>query len=160
MWQHVSHKRCSGAVLVESRASSLFEQPDHEQENHRSDDGVDDVRDDAAAESKSNPRQEPTGNERPDNSNHDVADQPKAVTLDNLAREPARYRPYDQPNYKTLYCHGRLSPLHRRKFGAPKFLLGNYTTIAPHSLWVHDDDRLCRRGICDLSPLSTRMPHL
>ena len=112
MWQHVSHKRCSGAVLVESRASSLFEQPDHEQENHRSDDGVDDGRDDAAADSKSDQWQEPTGNEGPDNANYDVTDEAKTVTLDNLAREPARHRAYDQPNYEILYGHDRLSLLH------------------------------------------------
>ena len=134
MWQHVSHKRCSGAVLVESRASSLFEQPDHEQENHRSDDGVDYGRDDAAADSKSNQWQEPTGNEGPNNANHDVADESKTVTLDNLAREPARHRAYDQPNYETLYCHDRLSLLHRRKFGALKFLLELYDDRAQFTL--------------------------
>src|SRR6516164_2996964 len=116
------------------RASFPFEQPDHEQENHRSDDSVDDGRDDAAADSKSNQWQEPTGNEGPDNANHDVADEPKTVTLDNLAREPARHRAYDQPNYEILYCHDRLSLLHRRKFGALKFLLELYDDRAQFTL--------------------------
>ena len=42
----------------------LFEEPDHEQENHCPDNGVDDCHDDAADENKPDPRQEPASKSR------------------------------------------------------------------------------------------------
>src|SRR6516225_6539014 len=71
------------AASVRSRATSILsEQPDHDQENHRPDDGVDDRRDDPADENKSDQWHEPTGQDGADNADHDVTNESKPVSLD------------------------------------------------------------------------------
>jgi hypothetical protein len=53
-----------------------------------------------------------------------IADESKTVALDDLAREPARRRPDDQPNYESLNCHGRPSAMRRNKSGDSQILAG------------------------------------
>jgi len=65
-----------------AQASALFEQPDHDQENHRPDNGVDDRRDDAADENKPDQRQEPTGQDGADDADYDVTNESKTLSFD------------------------------------------------------------------------------
>src|SRR5262249_1598878 len=101
----------SGAALRGSRpppaahSCCFFEEPNNRQTNYSPIDGVDDFRDNPAAENNPEPRQEPAGNEGADNADHDVADEPKAVALHDKTCEPAGNRTNNQPNDKTLNCH-------------------------------------------------------
>ncbi len=70
-------------ALLESRTLGgyPFEESDYQQQNDRSDDGIDDRRDEAADEHKPNLRQQPTGNKSTDDADYDVANDAKPVAL-------------------------------------------------------------------------------
>jgi hypothetical protein len=72
----------AGVLGGAAQASALFEQPDHDQENHRPDNGVDDRRDDPANENKPDQRQEPTGQDGADDADYDVTNESKTVSFD------------------------------------------------------------------------------
>jgi hypothetical protein len=77
-------------VRARSRALGFFEQPDYEQQNHRTDDSVYDLCDDAADENESGQWQEPTGQDGADNADDDVSRDSKAVAPDERpASQPA-----------------------------------------------------------------------
>jgi hypothetical protein len=65
------------AAPVRKFASILLEKSDYDQENHRPDDGVDDLCDDAADENKAGQWQKPTCQDGANNANDDVTKTPK-----------------------------------------------------------------------------------
>jgi hypothetical protein len=82
MLREVSGASSKACGFERKSASTLFEQPDYEQENHRPNDGVDDCRDAAADENKPGQWQEPTGQDGADNADDDVTHKSKTVALD------------------------------------------------------------------------------
>jgi hypothetical protein len=65
-WRRGSLRQACGKLAASVRKSSiLFEKPNYDQENHRPDDGVDDLCDDAADENKAGQWQKPTCQKAP-----------------------------------------------------------------------------------------------
>ncbi len=89
-----------------------FEQSDYQQQNDRSDNGVDDRRDKAANQHKANLRQQPTGNKSTDDADYDVANEAKTVALHDQACEPTCNSADNQQNDK-IDQHGSLPTLPR-----------------------------------------------
>src|SRR5215469_11087044 len=87
----------------DQRASGcFFEKSNDDQENHGSDDGIDDRRDDAASDDHPDHRQQPTGNNRTDDADHDISDESEAVALNDQASEPTGYCADNQPSDQRL----------------------------------------------------------
>src|SRR6476646_7479544 len=92
-------------------AASALDQTYDNQEDNRTDHGVDDLGDEAAADVKADARQQPPGDHRADNADHDVADQPESATLDDLTGEPAGNSTNDEPNDDDFRRHGLSFPV-------------------------------------------------
>jgi hypothetical protein len=82
--------------------SARTQKPQSQEQNDRSDCGVDDEANDSSAEMKSKAMQEPVTDERPDNTDCRVADETQPMPLNNLARQPSGNDSDDQNDKQPL----------------------------------------------------------
>jgi len=83
-------------------SASAANQPDDQQQYQRSDDGIDDRRNDTRAEVDTELRKQPTPDEGADDPDEEVADNPKAGALNNLTSKPSGNDADEQYDQKTF----------------------------------------------------------
>src|SRR5215813_1508957 len=90
-----------------------LDQAHDNQQDHRTDEGIDHVGDEAAADIESNARQKPAGDHRTDDADDDIADQAEPPTLHDLTGEPAGDGTDDEPDNYDFRRHGLSFPVGR-----------------------------------------------
>jgi hypothetical protein len=92
-----------------SPSAATAEKPHHEEQQYRTDGGVDDRADDTATEMDAEPGQQPTAYKGAEDTDNQIADDPESGPAYDLTGQPACNEPYEQYDQEAFARHIHLA---------------------------------------------------